>query len=56
MNTSKHNMEFQLTWCETNLHYLYGTEDLNNAEIKRKIAFMESEIERLKYAINTMRF
>lgn len=40
------NIEFQITFCETNLRYLLGepeSEDRDN-----KIAFMKSEIKRLK--------
>lgn len=55
MNTPQHNMEFQLAWCESNLQWLYGN-DQNNSEVKRNIVFMESEIERLKIALNITRF
>lgn len=46
-NSPKHNAEFQLTWCESNLRYLLG-EDQNDPETIRKIEFMKSEIERVK--------
>lgn len=51
-NTEKHNDEFRLTFCETNLRYLLG-EDQNNPETIRKINFMKSEIDRLKLKLKT---
>jgi len=51
-NSEIRNMEFQLSWCETNLRYLYGS-DQNDEEVKRNIAYMKNEIARLKAALNT---
>lgn len=43
MNSKLKNIEFQITSCETNLHYLLGDE----VPDQEKIDFMRSEIERL---------
>lgn len=38
------NLEFQLTFCETNLRYLLGDENPD----KKKIEYMKKEIKRIK--------
>lgn len=42
--TSEQNLEFQLTFCETNLRYLLGDENPD----KKKIEYMKKEIKRIK--------
>jgi hypothetical protein len=49
-NTKKQNLAFNLTFCETNLHYLLGAEELN----KKAITFNKKEIKRIKKELDNL--
>lgn len=52
-NTPLYNLEFNLAWCETNLRYLYGS-DQSDPEIVKSTLFMKSEIQRLNIEIKEL--
>jgi len=52
MNDKRKNIEFQITFCETNLRYLAG--EPPSEEVTRKQKFMVDEIDRLKKELGTL--
>ena len=49
--TKKQNLEFNLAFCETNLRWLLGAEELN----KKAIAFNKKEIKRIKKELDKLK-
>lgn len=49
-NTKKQNLEFNLTFCETNLLFLLGAKEIN----KKAVRFMRKEIKRIKKELDNL--